>query len=203
MSVPSPRNTCRRRSRSGRLGAPRTSSAPGRQRRSTRTSSTEPRDFLAAATPGAGKTTFALRLADRTARAPCGRSGDRRGSHGAPQEAVGRGGAPGGHPARPDASATPTDDDGRQLQRCRRHLRPGRHARRACTVSSPNAHRTLVILDEVHHGGRRAQLGRRHPRSVRNGHAAALAHRNAIPVRHRTHPVRDVPARPARHPAPR
>ena len=62
--------------RSARRGAPRSGCAPGRPRRSTAispstgptASAAGPRDFLAAATPGAGKTTFALRLASELLR---------------------------------------------------------------------------------------------------------------------------------------
>ena len=47
------------------------------------------RDFLAVATPGAGKTTFALRVASELLAAGVGRGRDRRGPYRAPQASVG------------------------------------------------------------------------------------------------------------------
>lgn len=111
----------------------------------------EPRDFLAAATPGAGKTTFALRLAtELLARRVIERV----------------------------TVVTPTDHLKRQWATAaarvglaldpaftNSHGRPGRHYRGiavtyAQVAMRPTLHkdmteeaRTLVILDEVHHGG--------------------------------------------------
>jgi superfamily II DNA or RNA helicase len=109
-----------------------------------------PRDFLAVATPGAGKTTFALRVASEliaagvvqavtvvTPTEHSSTSGPRRptrpGSRSTPPSATGR--AP--HPATTPASRSPT-----QVA-----AHPALHLQRTA------ARRTLVILDEIHHGG--------------------------------------------------
>jgi superfamily II DNA or RNA helicase len=109
-----------------------------------------PRDFLAVATPGAGKTTFALRVASEliaagvvqavtvvTPTEHSSTSGPRRptrpGSRSTPPSATGR--AP--HPATTPASRSPT-----QVA-----AHPALHLQRTA------ARRTLVILDEIHNGG--------------------------------------------------
>ena len=96
----------------------------------------EPRDFLAAATPGAGKTTFALRLAAELLARRVDRPHHRRRADRAPQAAVGGCGAPGRHPSRSRLQEQPRQA-GEALPRHRRHLRAGGDAGRPCTASSP------------------------------------------------------------------
>ena len=146
------RPPCLRPGRSARRGARPPRCGPGSRRRWSSTSRARPRDFLAVATPGAGKTTFALsvaaellgrRVVDRiTVVAP-----DR-----APQAAVGRGGGPGRHPDRPDVLRR----QGPDLAGLRRHrgdLRRRRGQPAGACGSAPRSFKTLVILDEVHHAG--------------------------------------------------
>ena len=112
---------------------------------------TEPRDFLAAATPGAGKTTFALRLAtELLARRTIDRV-----TVVAPTEHLKRQWAEAA--ARVGLHLDPDfkNSDGRYA----RHYR-GAAVTYAQVAMRPSLHkditeesRTLVILDEVHHGG--------------------------------------------------
>jgi len=113
--------------------------------------STEPRDFLAAATPGSGKTTFALRLAvELIARRVVDRV-----TVVAPTDHLKRQWADAAHRVglRLDPAFTNgAVSDGRRfhgvaLTYAQVATRPSLHRR--LTESS----RTLVILDEVHHGG--------------------------------------------------
>ncbi|GGE89522.1 hypothetical protein GCM10011313_10340 [Mycetocola zhadangensis] len=111
----------------------------------------EPRDFLAAATPGAGKTTFALRLA---AELLARRTVDRI-TVVAPTEHLKRQWADAAHRAGIRLDPTFSNGDGRY----------GSHyhgvavtyaqvaVRAALHREITESHRTLVILDEVHHGG--------------------------------------------------
>ena len=133
-----------------------------------------PRDFLAVATPGAGKTTYALRARHRAAATGASSSG----SPWSPPPSTSRPSGP-TPPARVGIHIDP------QL-----HQRPGAARRTSSTASpltyaqvasKPLLHRarteaapTLVILDEVHHGGDTLSLGRRHPRGVRARHPAAV-----------------------------
>ncbi len=110
-----------------------------------------PRDFLAVATPGAGKTTFALRVAADLLR---------RGIVGAvtvvtPTEHLKRQWADAAHRAgialdpefRNSAGATARDYTGYAVTYAGVAAAPLLHRRRT------EARRTLVILDEIHHGG--------------------------------------------------
>ena len=111
----------------------------------------DPRDFLAVATPGAGKTTFALRVATEL----LGRGEVARVTVVAPTEHLKRQWADAAH--RVGISIDPEfknahgshgrDFDGVALTYAQVAARPALH--RARTSASP----TLVILDEVHHGG--------------------------------------------------
>ena len=130
------------------MGHRQRSCAPGRPRRSSSTSPTQPRDFLAAATPGAGKTTFALRLAaELRARRVIDRitvvAPDR-----PPQAAVGGCRGPRRHPARPRASATPTA------------------AAPATSTASPSPTRRSPMRPALH---RELTLSGTHPRDPRRG----------------------------------
>lgn len=112
---------------------------------------TEPRDFLAAATPGAGKTTFALRLA---AELLARRTVDRI-TVVAPTEHLKRQWADAAHRAGIRLDPTFTNAAGRYgrhyhgvvVTYAQVAVRAALH--RDITASS----KTLVILDEVHHGG--------------------------------------------------
>ncbi|WP_404311753.1 DEAD/DEAH box helicase [Agrococcus terreus] len=112
---------------------------------------TEPRDFLAAATPGAGKTTFALRLASELLR----RGAVSRITVVAPTEHLKQQWADAAHRAGirldPDF-ANAHGDYSRQFHGvavtyAQVAARPAVHAR--ITTSAPS----LIILDEVHHAG--------------------------------------------------
>jgi superfamily II DNA or RNA helicase len=111
----------------------------------------EPRDFLAAATPGAGKTTFALRLAtELIARREVDRI-----TVVAPTEHLKRQWAEAAH--RVGIRLDPAYANGQAFGGRRFHgiavtyaqvaVRPLLH----CTITE--SARTLVILDEIHHGG--------------------------------------------------
>ena len=90
------------------------------------------------------------------------------------------------HPPRTRPSRTRDGWLGRHWHGAARHLRAGRR----CDAGAAQAtHRvgasTLVILDEVHHGGDALVLGRRHAGGVRARDAPAVADRHAVPQRHR------------------
>ena len=110
-----------------------------------------PRDFLAVATPGAGKTTFALRVAAEL----LSRGVVRRVTVVAPTEHLKSQWADAGHragiridPSFRNAQGSHSGDyDGVVLTYAQVAARPLLH--RARTEAAP----TLVILDEVHHGG--------------------------------------------------
>ena len=133
-----------------------------------------PRDFLAVATPGAGKTTFALRLATELLH----RGVIQRVTVVAPTEHLKKqwadAAAPGRHPARPGASRNAQGAHA-PTTTASRSPTPRWPASRCCTGPAPRPRRTLVILDEIHHGGDNAVLGRGHPGGVRAGHPAARA----------------------------
>ncbi|WAC66483.1 DEAD/DEAH box helicase [Agrococcus sp. SL85] len=111
----------------------------------------EPRDFLAAATPGAGKTTFALRLASELLR----RGAIARITVVAPTEHLKQQWADAAHRAGirldPDFANAhgdyPRQFHGVAVTYAQVAARPSVHAR--ITTSAPS----LVILDEVHHAG--------------------------------------------------
>ena len=54
------------------------------------------------------------------------------------------------------------------------------------------AARTLVILDEIHHGGEALSWGDGAPRGVRPGRPPAVPDRHPVPLRHLAHPVRGI-----------
>ncbi len=192
---PAPPGRSPRPTRTAPPGAPRPSCAPGRPRRSTRTSPTTPRDFLAVATPGAGKTTFALtvaaellarRVVDRiTVVAPT--------EHLKTQwaEAAARAGIP----IDPTYSgARGQDQPG--LRRRRGHLRRGGGQ----PAGAPDPHRAVQDPGDPRRGAprrRRAVVGRGGARGVRAGAAAAGPDRHAVPLRHQPDPVRVLRARTA------
>src|SRR5690625_3173969 len=111
----------------------------------------EPRDFLAAATPGAGKTTFALTLASELLRLRRGRA----------ITIVG----PTERPAKQWAEAgagvdLPTEPGGRNGRGARRPPCLAAALTAPQVAAAPMLHRsrtetraTLVILDEIHHAG--------------------------------------------------
>ena len=158
----------------------------------------EPRDFLAAATPGAGKTTFALRLATelldrghRRARSPSSRPPSTSRRQWA--DAAARVGIQPRPEVQQHASAGTADDyHGVAVTYAQVAV-----AARAAPRAAPTSRRTLVILDEVHHGGDALSWGDAHPRGVRARDAAAVADRHAVPLRHRADPVRHLRARRA------
>ena len=148
----------------------------------------KPRDFLAVATPGSGKTTFALRVAAElladgaveqiTVVVPT--------EHLKTQWALAA--------ARVGIALDPkfSNSDGADVvgvPRRRRHLRPGGQP----PDPAPGAHR-----EPPHAGGlrrdpprrRREELGRGHPRGVRRRDPTAGADRHAVPQRRQPDPVR-------------
>ena len=133
--------------------APDTQALRGWQRRAlVRYLAAKPRDFLAVATPGAGKTTFALRiagelLADGTVEQRHRRRADR-----TPQDAVGAGRGPGRASRWTRSSPTPSAQTSSEYH--------GVVVTYAQVASHPTRHRvrtenrrTLVVFDEIHHGG--------------------------------------------------
>ena len=157
--------------------------ARGRRRR--------PRDFLAAATPGAGKTTFALRLASRAAAPARHRPHHRRRARPSTSrrqwaDAAARVGI------RLDPAFSNAPRPQRPaLPRRRRHLRAGRGEGPAAPRAHRSSGRTLVILDEVHHGGDALSWGDaiREAFGPRDA-AAARSPGTPVPQRHRADPVR-------------
>jgi superfamily II DNA or RNA helicase len=111
----------------------------------------EPRDFLAAATPGAGKTTFALRLATEL----LSRRVVERVTVVAPTEHLKRQWAEAASRVGLHLDPDFKNSDGRYARHYRGvavtyaqvAMRPSLHK------DITEAHKTLVILDEVHHGG--------------------------------------------------
>ncbi len=154
-----PQTPLARLSRSARRGAPRSACAPGRREALDLYFGLDgpdgvgsgPRDFLAAATPGAGKTTFALRLASELMRR---RVIDR-------IVVV----APTEHLKTQWADAAARVSIRLDPSFTNRHYAPARHyhgvaVTYAQVAVKASVHqrlvedaRTLVILDEVHHGG--------------------------------------------------
>ena len=153
------------------------------RRRSTHTCETDPRDFLAVATPGAGKTTYALRLATEllaAARSPAGHRSWRPPSTSRPSG-----------PTPPRGSGIHIDpkfsnSSAPALQRVRRRgadLRPGGQQ----AAAAPHPHRVRAHPGDPRRDPprrRRAVLGRRDPRGVRARHPPARAHRHAVPLGH-------------------
>ena len=128
-----PPSSSRRPSPSGPRAAPSPRCAPGSKRRSTHYFSATHRDFLVSATPGAGKTTFALRLAAELLQHARHRPDHRGRADRAPEDAVGGCGASRRHPARP-AVQQPARARIAAVPRRGRDLRAGRRARHRCTA---------------------------------------------------------------------
>ncbi len=162
--------------------APDTQALRGWQRRAlVRYLAAKPRDFLAVATPGAGKTAFALRvagelLADGTVEqitvvVPT--------EHLKTQWALAA--ARVGHRAGPEVLQL----DGADVvgvPRRRRHLRAGGQP----PDPAPGAHREPPDAGGLRRDPprrRREELGRRHPRGLRRRDPAAGADRHAVPQR--------------------
>ena len=148
----------------------------------------QPRDFLAVATPGAGKTTFALRVAaDLLARrvveaitvvAPTEHL-KRQWSQAAHRA---------GHALDPEFSngqgALGEDFLGVVVTYAQVAAHPLLHRRRT------EQRRTLVILDEVHHAADALSWGEAAEEAFDPRHAKAVAHRHPLPERHQPDPVR-------------
>ena len=151
--------------RARRRAAPPTSCAPGRRRRSTATSSTSTATSWSSATPGAGKTDLRAPARQRAAAAPRRRPRHRGRADRAPEDAVGRRRAPGGHPARSAVQ--------QQARRASRGSSTGSSSptrRSPCGRAAPRADRVEAHAGHPRRGAprrRRAQLGRRDPRGVR------------------------------------
>ena len=153
----------------------------------------QPRDFLAVATPGSGKTTFALRIAGElladgtveriTVVVPT--------EHLKTQWALAA--APGRHRARSRSSATPPAQNSVEY-----HGVVVTYAQVASHPdAAPGAHREPQDARRVRRDPprrRRQELGRRHPRGVRRRDAPAGADRHAVPQRRQRHPVRHLRA---------
>ena len=145
-------------------------------------------DFIAVATPGAGKTTFALRIAAELLGRRHGRGGHRGRPDRAPQDPVGRRRGPGRHPARRRVPQRRPALRGR-LPRRGGHLRAGGHG----PAGAPAAHH-----DPTHAGHPRRDpprrrlpvLGRRGEGRLRARRTPADAHRHAVPLRRQPDPVR-------------
>ena len=154
---------------------------------------TGPRDFLAVATPGAGKTTFALTIAAELLVA-AGRRPDHRGrADRAPQDPVGRGRRAGRHPDRPGVLRRQGAHQ-QGLRRHRGHLRRGGGQ----PAGAPGPHRAVQDPGDPRRDPprrRRAVLGRGRARGVRAGAATARADRHAVPLRREPDPVRHLRAR--------
>ncbi|GAA4591498.1 hypothetical protein GCM10023107_20010 [Actinoplanes octamycinicus] len=156
-------------------------------------------DFMAVATPGAGKTTFALRLAaemlvDGTVEAVtvvCPTE------HLKTQwaQAAARVGIQLDHRFRNSEIHSSRDFHGAVVTYAQVGMAPQVHKRRTVT------RRTLVILDEIHHAGDSRSWGRRGQGRVRAGRAAAAAHRDPVPLRREPDPLRAVRAGHGRDPA--
>ena len=174
--------------------APDTQALRGWQRRAlVRYLGAQPRDFLAVATPGSGKTAFALRvagelLADGTveritvvvptehlktqwalAAASVGIALDPKFSNSSAQ--------------------TSSEYHGVVVTYAQVASHPARHR-----VRTEN-YRTLVVFDEIHHGGDAKSWGEADPRGVRRRHPPAGADRHPVPQRRQPDPVRELRAR--------
>ena len=163
--------------------APSTQALRGWQRRAlVRYLAAKPRDFLAVATPGAGKTTFALRIAgELLADGTVERSHRRR-----PTEHLktqwAQAAARRRHRARSQVQQLDRRRTSDGVPRRRRHLRPGGQP----PGPAPGAHReppTLVDVRRDPPRRRRQELGRRDPRGVRRRHPPAGVDRHAVPQR--------------------
>ena len=170
--------------------------ADGRHGRLRRPS---PRDYLAVATPGAGKTTFALTVAAEL----LGRRIVDRITIVAPTEHLklqwAEAAARAGIPHRPDVLRR-QGQDVQGLRRHRGHLR----RRRGQPAGDADPHRQLQDAGDPRRGaprGRRAVVGRGRARGVPARDPAAGPDRHAVPLRHQPDPVRHLRARRRRRPA--
>ena len=177
--------------------APSTQALRGWQRRAmVKYLTAAPRDFLAVATPGSGKTTFALRiagelLADGTVE---------RITIVVPTEHLKIQWAKAA--ARIGISLDPKFSNSnapelRRVPRRRRHLRPGGQPPRP----APGAHREPQDAGRLRRDPprrRRQELGRGGPRGVRRRDPPAGADRHAVPQRRQPDPVRHLRARTRR-----
>ena len=134
----------------------------------------------------------------RAHRAPHRRPRDRGRTDGSPQAAVGGCRAPGR--AAPQSRLQQRGCVGwAAVPRGRGHVRAGGGA----GIPAPADHRECSHARDPRRGAprrRRAELGRRDPRGVRAGRAAAVADRHAVPQRHGADPVRRVRAERQGHP---
>ena len=152
-----------------------------------------PRDFLAVATPGAGKTTFALSVAAEL----LGRRIVDRITVVAPTEHLklqwAEAAARAGIPIDPAYSA----GQGQDLAGLRRHRRDLRR-RRGQPAGAADPHRAVQDPGDPRRGPprrRRAVVGRGRARGVRARHPSAGADRHAVPLRREPDPVRHLRAR--------
>ena len=149
-----------------------------------------PRDFSAVATPGAGKTRFALVLAAHLMRT----HEVQRLTIVTPTEHLktqwADAAAARGHRISTRRSATPTGTRPR-LPRRRRDLRAGGDGAAVAPRAAPRPGARLVVLDEIHHAGDALSWGD----AVREAFEPAVrrldAHRHAVPLRRQPDPVRD------------
>ena len=177
--------------------APSTQALRGWQRRAmVKYLTAAPRDFLAVATPGAGKTTFALRIAGEL----LGDGTVERITIVVPTEHLkiqwAKSAAALGISLDPKFSNCSAAEL-RRVPRRRRHLCPGGQP----PGPPPGAHREPQDAGRVRRDPprrRRQELGRGHPRGVRRRDAQAVADRHAVPQRRQRHPVRHLRARPRR-----
>ena len=154
------------------------------------------RDFLLVATPGAGKTTYALTVASELLARREIAGGHDRDAHRAPEVPVGAGGDAVRHRHRPVLPERPGPGGGRLPGR-RGHLRAGRGAPGA----AQGAHGEPQDAGHLRRDpprGRRAVLGRRRQGGVRPGPAQAGADRDAVPLRRQPDPVRHLRPRGGR-----
>ena len=151
------------------------------------------------ATPGAGKTTYALRIATEL----LDRGVIRAVTVVAPTEhlktqwadAAGRVGIQ-LNPSFSNSSALQSHEyDGVALTYAQVASKPQLHRRRTQEVP------TLVILDEIHHGGDARSWGDGIREAFDRRDPPALAHRHAVPLRHQPDPVRALRDGRGRHPA--
>ena len=174
--------------------APDTQALRGWQRRAlVRYLAAQPRDFLTVATPGSGKTAFALRVAGElladgsveqiTVVVPT--------EHLKTQWALAA--ARRRHRARPEVQQF-VGADVVGVPRRRRHLRPSGQP----PDPAPGAHREPPHARRVRRDPprrRREELGRGDPRGVRRCDATPRSHRHPVPQRRRRDPVRHLRAR--------
>ena len=111
-------------------------------------------------------------------------------------------------PTRPAGSASTSTRRSRTPRGLQSHEYDGVALTYAQVASKPQLHRrrteetpTLRHPRRDPPRRRRAVVGRRHPRGLRAGRPAAVAHRHAVPLRHQPDPVRALRDGRGRHPA--